>query len=153
MAQMDTLRKAVRLNRVAVAGNCTNGRPGVYLCDGEVEDFMDIYNRMSGPEKAVNIYALLAFLASMRDMTTAWAFADVGVGIMCWLNLPVLALMAPKSFRLLKDYERQKKLGLDPVFEPADCGITQADLWKEITAEKYQDLLDAKHEAEARAKA
>ena len=87
----------------------------------------------------------------MRDMTTAWAFADVGVGIMCWLNLPVLALMAPKSFRLLKDYERQKKMGLDPVFEPADCGITQADLWKEITAEKYQNLLDAKHEAETKA--
>ncbi len=97
------------------------------------------------------IIALLAFLASMRDMTTAWAFADVGVGIMCWLNLPVLALMAPQSFRLLKDYERQKKMGLDPVFEPADCGITQADLWDEITTEKYQDLLDAKHAAENKA--
>lgn len=96
------------------------------------------------------IIALLAFLASMRDMTTAWAFADVGVGIMCWLNLPVLAIMAPKSFRLLKDYERQKKMGLDPVFEPADCNIEQADLWKDIAAEKYRDLLDAKHAAEAR---
>ncbi len=94
------------------------------------------------------LIAVLAFFASMRDMTTAWAFADVGVGLMCWLNLPILAIMAPKSFRILKDYERQKKLGLDPVFEPADCGIDSADLWNEITAENYQDLLDAKHAAE-----
>ena len=28
-----------------------------------------------------------------------------------------------QAVRILKDYERQKKLGLDPVFEPADCGI------------------------------
>lgn len=96
--------------------------------------------------------ALLAFLASMRDMTTAWAFADVSVGIMCWLNLPVLALMAPKAFRILKDYERQKKMGIDPVFEPSDCGIDNAELWKEITAEKYQDLLEAKHEAEKKSR-
>lgn len=96
------------------------------------------------------IIAILAFFASMKDMTTAWDYADVGVGIMCWLNLPVLALMAPKSFRLLRDYERQKKMGIDPVFEPEDCGIDNADLWKEITAERYQDLLDAKHEAEKR---
>ncbi|MBQ9015976.1 MAG: alanine:cation symporter family protein [Firmicutes bacterium] len=96
------------------------------------------------------IIATLAFFASMKDMTTAWNYADVGVGIMCWLNLPVLALMAPKSFRLLKDYERQKKMGLDPVFEPADCGIENADLWKKITEEKYQDLLDAKRAAEGR---
>ena len=95
------------------------------------------------------IIALLAFLASMRDMTTAWAFADVGVGIMCWLNLPVLALMAPKSFKILKDYERQKKMGLDPVFEPDDVGFDNADLWKEIAAEKYPEQLKAKHEAEA----
>lgn len=96
------------------------------------------------------IIATLAFLASMRDMTTAWAFADVGVGIMCWLNLPVLVLMAPKSFRLLKDYERQKKIGLDPVFEPDDIGIDNADLWNEIAAEKYPEQLKAKRAAEAK---
>lgn len=94
--------------------------------------------------------AVLAFLASTKDMTTAWAYADVGVGIMCWLNLPILALMAPKAFRILKDYERQKKMGLDPVFEPKDCGIDNAELWDEITKEKYADQLKAKHAAEGK---
>ena len=64
MAQMDTLRKAVRLNRVALARDCCKGRPGVYVADGEVDDFMEVYNRTPAPEKAVNLYALLVFLAS-----------------------------------------------------------------------------------------
>ena len=94
------------------------------------------------------IIAGLALMASMKDMTTAWNYADVGVGLTCWLNLPVLALMAPKSFKLLKDYENQKKKGLDPVFVPADIGFENCELWDEIVAEKYPDLLEAKKNAE-----
>ena len=96
----------------------------------------------------VIIIATLSLFASMKDMTTAWNYADVGVGIMCWLNLPVLALMAPKSFRLLKDYEYQKHLGLDPVFIPEDIGFDNCELWDEIVEEKYSDLKAAKKAAE-----
>lgn len=94
------------------------------------------------------IIALLALFASMKDMTTAWNYADVGVGLMCWLNLPVLAIMAPKSIKILKDYETQKKKGLDPVFVPEDIGIDNCELWDEIVKEKYADLLEAKRKAE-----
>ena len=51
MGQMDTLRKAVRLNRVAKAPECYEGRPGFYTCDGEVEDFMDTYQAPTTPER------------------------------------------------------------------------------------------------------
>lgn len=64
MGQMDTLRKAIRLNRVAKAPDCFEGRPGFYVTQGEVEDFMEVYNRPSAPEKVMGVYALLAFLAS-----------------------------------------------------------------------------------------
>ena len=93
------------------------------------------------------IIALLALFASMKDMTTAWNYADVGVGLMCWLNLPVLAIMAPKSIKILKDYETQKKKGLDPVFVPGDAGFDNCELWDEIVEEKYADLLEAKRKA------
>ncbi|MBO5995587.1 MAG: alanine:cation symporter family protein [Firmicutes bacterium] len=96
------------------------------------------------------IIALLAFLASMKDMTTAWNYADVGVGLMCWLNLPVLALMAPKSFKILKDYEKQKKMGLDPVFVPEDVGFDNCEIWDEIAREKYPQQLEAKRKAEGK---
>lgn len=98
------------------------------------------------------IIAVLALLASLKDMTTAWNYADVGVGIMCWLNFPVLVLMAPKSFKILKDYEDQKKMGLDPVFIPEDIGFDNCELWDEIVDEKYADLKAAKRAAMKNAK-
>ena len=64
MGQMDTMRKAIRLNRVAKAPDCFEGRPGFYVSDGEVEDFMNRYQEISGPEKLLNAYALIALLAS-----------------------------------------------------------------------------------------
>lgn len=96
------------------------------------------------------IIAILALLASFKDMTTAWNYADVGVGICCWLNFPILLLMSRQAFKILKDYERQKHMGIDPVFVPEDIGIENAELWDEIVAEKYPDLLAAKREAEAK---
>lgn len=98
------------------------------------------------------IIALLALMASLKDMTTAWNYADVGVGLTCWLNLPVLILMAPKSFKILKDYETQKKMGLDPVFEPGDLGFENCELWNEIVEEKYPEQLAAKRKAFAEMK-
>ena len=87
-------------------------------------------------------------VASLKDMETAWNYADVGVGIMCWLNLPVLALMAPKSFRILKDYENQKKQGLDPVFVPEKLGLDNCELWDEIVREKYSAQLAERNRAD-----
>ena len=95
------------------------------------------------------IIAVLALMASMKDMTTAWNYADVGVGIMCWLNLPVLLLMAPKSFKILKDYETQKKMGLDPVFIPEEIGFDNCELWDEIVDEKYAAQKEARLKAKA----
>ena len=63
MGQMDTMRKAIRLNRVSKAPGCFEGRPGFRVSDGEVEDFMDRYQEVSGPEKLMNVYALIALLA------------------------------------------------------------------------------------------
>ena len=44
--------------------------------------------------------------------------ADVGVGTMAWLNLIAIMLLQKPAFIALKDYERQLKDGLNPVFHP-----------------------------------
>jgi hypothetical protein len=62
MAQMDTLRKAVRLHRLVKVPDYYEGVPGILRMDGEVEDFMDTYNRTSGPEKLQSVYAFISFL-------------------------------------------------------------------------------------------
>ena len=62
MAQMDTLRKAVKLNSLVKVDDYFEGKPGILRGYGEVEDFMDNYTRMSAPEKAQGVYAFLAML-------------------------------------------------------------------------------------------
>lgn len=72
MGQMDTLRKATRLNRVAKAPDCYEDRPGFYVVDGEPEDFMDTYAAPSAPEKLMNGFCLIGFAASAGVAAAAW---------------------------------------------------------------------------------
>ena len=71
--------------------------------------------------------------------------ADVGGGLIAWFNLLGLLFLVKPVAALLKDFERQKKLGLDPVFVPEDCSIKNAELWHEITNEHYSDLIAEKN--------
>ena len=71
--------------------------------------------------------------------------ADVGVGLIAWFNLLGLLFLVKPVAALLKDFEKQKKLGLDPVFVPEDCGIKNAELWHEITNEHYSNLIAEKN--------
>ena len=65
MSQMDTMRKAIRLDGLVPEEDYYEGRTGYLRCEGQVEDFMDHYDELSGPEKAMNIYAFLALLISI----------------------------------------------------------------------------------------
>ena len=65
MGQMDTMRKATRLHSLSRTPDYYEGRPGILRGEGEVEDFMDNYEKLSGPEKATCIYAFLALLAAI----------------------------------------------------------------------------------------
>lgn len=62
MAQMDTMRKAVRLHGIVKVGNYYEGRAGLLRTEGEVEDFMDTYDKPSAPEKVQSFYAVLSLL-------------------------------------------------------------------------------------------
>ncbi len=62
MGQMDTMRKAVRLNSVVKTEDFYEGRSGLHRGEGQVEDFMDHYDSVSGPEKVRNWYAGISLL-------------------------------------------------------------------------------------------
>ncbi|WP_026464345.1 alanine/glycine:cation symporter family protein [Adhaeribacter aquaticus] len=70
------------------------------------------------------------FLGSVKTAESAWALGDIGVGIMAWLNIVAILLLQKPALRALKDYQAQKKAGLDPVFNPTELGIKQADQWE-----------------------
>lgn len=71
------------------------------------------------------------FYGAVRTADLAWALGDVGLGIMVWLNLIAVVILAKPALMALKDYEAQKKQGLDPVFNSKKLGIKNAEYWEE----------------------
>ena len=69
---------------------------------------------------------------------------------MAWFNVIVILLLAKPGIRTLRDYEEQKKMGLDPVFVPERLGIHGAELWDTIVARTYPKQLAALKEKEKR---
>ncbi|BEP28904.1 alanine/glycine:cation symporter family protein [Helicovermis profundi] len=78
----------------------------------------------------------MVYFGAVRTAKLAWAFGDLGVGLMAWLNIVAIILLTKVGVITLKDYEEQKAKGLDPVFNPAKLGIKNADLWTSI-GKKY----------------
>lgn len=70
------------------------------------------------------------FIASLQTSGFVWTLGDIGVGIMAWINVVAILLLSPQALRALKDYERQRKTGTDPVFRPRDLGITRSEYWE-----------------------
>ena len=62
MAQMDSLRKAVRLHALVKNPVYYDGKAGLLRREGELEDFMDHYDAPSGPEKLQGFYCLVSLL-------------------------------------------------------------------------------------------
>lgn len=71
-----------------------------------------------------------AFYGSVKTAETAWILGDIGVGIMAWLNVVAIFLLRKPAMIALKDYARQKKAGLDPVFNAEQLGIANTDEWR-----------------------
>ena len=65
MGQMDTMRKATRLDGVVKTSAFYDGRPGLLRAEGQVEDFMDHYNAPSTPEKVLSRFMLVGALIAV----------------------------------------------------------------------------------------
>ena len=73
-------------------------------------------------------------LGAVRSAGAAWTLGDIGVGIMAWLNIVAILILQRPALAALRDYERQKKAGVDPVFDPKALGIRNATLWERRAA-------------------
>ena len=63
MAQLDTMRKATSLTSLVKEPQFYEKRAGILRGQGDVEDFMETYKRVSGPEIVQRVYAFVALLA------------------------------------------------------------------------------------------
>ncbi len=71
----------------------------------------------------------MVIFGAFHNAQLAWALGDIGVGVMAWLNIIAILILHKPAMLALKDYERQKRQGLDPVFDPVRLGIKNADFW------------------------
>jgi AGCS family alanine or glycine:cation symporter len=72
---------------------------------------------------------LAVFYGSVKTAEAAWVLGDIGVGVMAWLNIVAILLLQKPALKALKDYEKQRKQGLDPRFNAVACGIKDAEEW------------------------
>ena len=96
MAQMDSLRKAVRLNALVKEPDYYEGKSGILRRDGELEEFMDLYNRVTGPEKLQSVYCLLGFLLCIGIAVFAGMTNDISFAIRIFSTSLLVAI--PASF-------------------------------------------------------
>jgi AGCS family alanine or glycine:cation symporter len=77
----------------------------------------------------LGIVGMVVF-GAYHNAAMAWTLGDIGVGLMAWLNIVAILILQKPALLALRDYERQKKLGLDPTFDPEALGIRNAGFWK-----------------------
>ncbi len=71
----------------------------------------------------------MVFIGSLTTSGVTWTLGDIGVGAMAWINIIAILLLSPKALRALRDYEKEKKQGVEPKFDPSELGIENADFW------------------------
>lgn len=71
----------------------------------------------------------MVFIGSQLDLKVAWDLADITMAAMASINIIAILLLSPILIKCLKDYDEQKKRGLDPVFSAKKLGIKNAECW------------------------
>ena len=75
--------------------------------------------------------SLLIFVGAGLSAGVLWKIADVLMGLMIIINMPVICILGKYAMRALKDYRKQRKEGKNPVFHAKDIDIPHdVDYWK-----------------------
>ena len=72
---------------------------------------------------------LAVFLGAQADFSVIWNVADITMGGMAVLNIVVILLLGGTAVKVLRDYEEQKKRGVEPVFRAEELGIGNTECW------------------------
>ncbi|WP_273062595.1 alanine/glycine:cation symporter family protein [Colibacter massiliensis] len=78
------------------------------------------------------IAAIIIFIGAGMSMAAAWDVADIFMAFMCLINIPSCAILGGVAVKAMKDYEKQKMAGQNPVFLAKNIGLDDANLdyWK-----------------------
>lgn len=77
------------------------------------------------------IAALVILLGAGLSADLLWNVADILMGGMTIINIPVILILSKYAIRALKNYEEQRKLGREPVFLAKDIDLPhEVDYWQ-----------------------
>ena len=74
--------------------------------------------------------AVMVMVGALNSMDVAWGLADITMGLEAVVNIIAILLLSRIAFDTLKDYEKQKAKGIDPVFHESNIGVDNTDVWK-----------------------
>ena len=75
--------------------------------------------------------AVVIFIGAGLSMGLVWDIADVLMGIMAIINIPVIIILGKPALIALEDYAKQKKAGKNPVFKAETVGLKgKTDYWQ-----------------------
>ncbi|NJE34695.1 alanine:cation symporter family protein [Megasphaera sp. SW808] len=80
--------------------------------------------------RAVCVVAI--FVGAGMSMAAVWAIADILMGFMCLINIPACLILGNVAVKALKDYQRQRAEGKNPVFRAESIGLnlSEVEFWK-----------------------
>ena len=77
------------------------------------------------------VASLIVLLGAGLSADLLWNLADVLMGCMTLINMPVIVYLGKYAIRAMKDYEKQRKQGVEPVFRAENIKLPHhVDCWK-----------------------
>lgn len=76
------------------------------------------------------VAAVVVCVGATMKLGIVWDTADVLMGFMALINVPVIVILLKPVLRCLEDYTEQKKAGKNPVFKAEHIGLKEkVDFW------------------------
>lgn len=76
------------------------------------------------------VAVVIVFVGAQMSFGLVWDIADVLMGIMALINLPVIVILGRTALKALDDYVGQRRAGKDPTFKSASIGLKEkTDFW------------------------
>ncbi len=77
------------------------------------------------------IASVIIFVGAGLSAGLLWDIADITMGCMTIINMPVILILGKYAFRALKDYDKQRKEGKTPVFKAKNIDLPhEVDYWQ-----------------------
>ena len=102
----------------------------LFYCEG----CMNYIAKRTLGKTPMTIFRVLAcvvvLVGALLDFGLVWDIADVLMGVMAIINLPVIVILAKPAIAALNDYIAQRKAGKDPEFKAASINLKhKTDFW------------------------